>query len=162
MKRKTQIKRLTDINLAKEIDKAREAKDFLYVITLVEERDRRNAPKCETTKVTLKDPEAPKKYLDSKKLINNTMLYLRKYDIRIIKLEYAALTQIVQIVIPHSKNTEVTDKEFCEWYMDTADIKAITKNVANVLVRNKVITLDKDHHGMRIARVNPKILKGAK
>ena len=84
-------------------------------------------------------PEIPKKYLDSKKLINNMWLYFKKHEVTQLELGQHALTVIVQKVVPFSKHPEVTDLEFIDWYMNTADMVAIAKHVREVLIAKKIL-----------------------
>ena len=84
-------------------------------------------------------PEIPKKYLDSKKLINNLWLYFKKHEVTELNLGWHALTVIVQKVVPFSKHPEVTDLEFINWYMNDADMVAIAKHVREVLIAKKIL-----------------------
>jgi len=84
-------------------------------------------------------PEIPKKYLDSKKLINNLWLYFKKYEVTELNLGLHALTVIVQKVVPFSKHPEVTDLEFINWYMNDADMVAIAKHARKVLIDKKIL-----------------------
>ena len=164
-------KRMSDKNLQKEYALAKTENQTNYCVLLMEEINMRKKELHEalseavcTGELTAEEAqvlEAPKKMVDSKKLIHNALLYLRKYDIKVIELRFDSLTHITQIVLPHSKGN-VTDKEFCEWYLNTADIQAIAKNLGTALKKNKAITLAKDKKGHVVAIVNPAVLKGGK
>ena len=84
-------------------------------------------------------PEIPKKYLDSKTLINNLWLYFKKHEVTRLDLGNHALTVIVQKVVPFSKHPEVTDLEFINWYMNDADMVAIAKHARKILIDKKIL-----------------------
>ena len=171
-------KRMSDKNLVKEYDTAKASNQTNYCVLLMEEINMRKRALHEALSEAVCTGEllpeeahaeeaaspfaTPKKMVDSKVLIKNIILYLRKYNVRVIDLHFDSLTHITQIVLPYSKSMDVSDKEFCEWYLNAADIQAIAKSAGTVLKKNQVIRLAKNPKGHIVALVNPAILKGGK